>query len=99
MVNDTINVARSVNQSKVYMYASDTILQLKRGMRSAQASNAGKLKRLVRQLVSQTVNPNSRTKCGFNHDEMGCMLIPVEDLEAYNRDLAGCRLKHHAFTY
>ena len=89
MVNVSVNVASGVSISKLHMYVSDTTLQLKRGMRSVQASNALTVKALAGPLTNQTVAQNSRTDRGFNNNGLGHMLIPIEDLEAYDRDPIG----------
>jgi hypothetical protein len=89
MADVSVDVASGVSISKLHMYASDTTLQLKRGMRSARASDALTLKALAGPLTNQTVAQNSRTDRGFNNNGLGRMLIPIEDLEAYDRDPVG----------
>jgi len=99
MLDNNVNVGGDVSILTLHMYASDTTLQLKKGMRSARASDAGKLKPLVGQLSTMTVTPNSRTGHGFNHNELGRMLIPVDYLEAYDNDPVGCVQTYPAFTH
>ena len=83
MIDESINAVGSVSISKLHIYAPDITLQLKRGMRSARATDALKLKTLAIQLTGQTGDPNSRTSCGFNNNELGRMLVLVNDFEAY----------------
>ena len=99
MLDNNVNVRGDISILTLHMYASDTTLQLKKGMRSAQVSDAGKLKPLVRQLSTVTVTPNSRTGHGFNHNKLGCMLIPVDYLEAYDNDPVRCVQTYLAFTH
>ena len=99
MLDNNVNVGGDVSIITLHMYASNTTLQLKKGMRSVQASDAGKLKPLVRQLSTVTVTPNSRTGRGFNHNELGRMLIPVDYLEAYDNDPVGCVQTYPVFTH
>ena len=83
MIDESINAVGSVSISKLHIYAPDITLQLKRGMRSAQATDALKLKTLAVQLTGQTGDSNSRTGRGFNNNELGRMLVLVNDFEAY----------------
>ena len=104
MVDDKANIAKGVGTIKPHIYASDSALQLRAGMRMARASNTNKLKGLAGQLASVTVAPipidqRSRTRCGFNHNETGHLLIPINYLEVYDMDPARCVSKISTFTY
>ena len=64
-------------------------------MRAVRASDAIKLKELAGQLASTAVAPIPVNQClrtdrGFNNNEMGCLLIPIDYLKAYDRDPARC---------
>ena len=70
----------------------------------AWASNANKLKGLAGQLASATgapipVDQRSRTGRGFNHNETGRLLIPIDYLVAYDMDPARCVSKTSTLTY
>jgi hypothetical protein len=104
MVDDSVNVAVGVSPFKPHLYASDSALQFKTGLRSARASDAKKLKELAAQLASTTVapipiDPRSRTGRGFNNNELGRMLIPIDYLEAYDNDPIGYVPKFSTFAY
>jgi hypothetical protein len=63
-------------------------------MGSAQSTDANKLKKLAGSLASTTgipipLNHKSKADHGFNHDDLGRLLIPVEFLGAYDDDPAG----------
>jgi hypothetical protein len=63
-------------------------------MRGARAADANKIKRLAGALASTSGTPIalghvSKSERGFNHDELGRLLIPAEYLEAYDDDPAG----------
>ena len=90
MIDESVDAVGSVSISKLHIYAPDITLQLKRGMRLARATDALRLKTLAVQLTGQTGNPNSRTGRGFNNNELGHMLIPVNDFEAYKINPVGC---------
>ncbi|KAF8267703.1 hypothetical protein EI94DRAFT_1801346 [Lactarius quietus] len=70
---------------------------LKIGMRAAWASDTHKLKGITGLLLSTpgvtiTIPKNSRADRGFNNDDMGQMLIPVEYFQEYNDDPVHIRL-------
>ena len=104
MLDDSANVTKGVGTTKLHIYASDSALQLRAGMRMAQASDANKLKGLAGQLASATrapipVDQRSRTRHGFNHNETGRLLIPIDYLMAYDMDPAKCVSKISTLTY
>lgn len=66
-------------------------LQLKLGLRAARSSDANTLKVIAGTLASLTSVPlalSSGTKSdrGFNNDDLGRMLVPIEDFKAYQLD-------------
>ncbi|KAH9003266.1 hypothetical protein EDB83DRAFT_2324362 [Lactarius deliciosus] len=66
---------------------------LQLGMRTAQSSDAHTLKGLAGRLASTSQTPfnlsiDSKSDRGFNHDDLGRMLIPIDYLDAYNLDPA-----------
>ena len=104
MLDDSVNVAKEVGTTKLHIYASDSALQLRAGMRTAWASDANKLKGLAGQLASATgapipIDQRSRTGRGFNHNETGRLLIPIDYLMAYDMDPARCVSKISTLTY
>ena len=73
------------------MYMPDPLIQLRTGLRNGWASDAHKLKLITGALLSTTkrtigLSPTKRAGWGFNDDNMGRMLIPVEYIEEYNDD-------------
>lgn len=92
---DQTGVAREVNfcvASRIS--ASDTTLQLRLGGRGARASDANGLKGLAGKLASTSrtkyeLSTDTKTDRGFNHDDLGRMLIPMQYYEAYENDPAG----------
>ena len=95
MIDESVDAVGSVSISKLHIYVPDITLQLKRGMRSAWATNALKLKTLAVQLTGQTGDPNSRTGRGFNNNKLGRMLVPVDDFEAYEINPVRCVLEDY----
>ncbi|KAH9015649.1 hypothetical protein EDB84DRAFT_1567627 [Lactarius hengduanensis] len=72
---------------------SDISEALQRGMRTARSSDAHTLKGIAGRLASTTRTPlelslDSKSDRGFNHDDLGRMIIPIDYLEAYNLDPA-----------
>jgi hypothetical protein len=90
--DDPANVTKDVRLfSFTCIYVPHSPLQLKDGMRTTRSSDANTLKGIVGKLASSSQVPlplNSDTKSdrGFNNNDLGRMLVPVEYLNAYNRD-------------
>ncbi|KAH9069854.1 hypothetical protein EDB83DRAFT_2674202 [Lactarius deliciosus] len=66
---------------------------LQLGMRTARSSDAHTLKGLAGRLASTSQTPfnlsiDSKSDRGFNHDDLGRMLIPIDYLDVYNLDPA-----------
>ncbi|KAH8976904.1 hypothetical protein EDB86DRAFT_3093844 [Lactarius hatsudake] len=66
---------------------------LQLGMRTARSNDAHTLKGLAGRLASTSQTPfnlsiDSKSDRGFNHNDLGRMLIPIDYLEAYNLDPA-----------
>ncbi|KAH9028514.1 hypothetical protein EDB84DRAFT_1563091 [Lactarius hengduanensis] len=70
---------------------------LKEGMRSVRSADAHRLKELTGRFVAKsasdqvTLSSDTKSDRGFNNDALGRLLIPVQYIEAYDRDPAGIR--------
>ncbi|KAI9446932.1 hypothetical protein BJY52DRAFT_1420586 [Lactarius psammicola] len=70
---------------------------LKGGMRSARSGDAHRLKELTGRFASEVtgtqivLSPDSKSDRGFNHNNLGRLLILVQHIKAYDRDPTGIR--------
>ncbi|KAH9069694.1 hypothetical protein EDB83DRAFT_2518048 [Lactarius deliciosus] len=81
------------------------LVALKEGMRSARSADAHRLKELTGRFAAKStsnqVSLSSDTKSdrGFNNNALGRLLIPVQYVEAYDRDPAGERVRERDERY
>jgi hypothetical protein len=73
-------------------------------MGSAHNIDVNQLKNLAANLASRDGTPlpfvaDTKSGCGFNSDEAGQMLIPIQHLEAYDKDPVGYGLVHSCLHY
>lgn len=75
------------------VYCSSCFIQLIRGARTSRSNDVFRLKTNTGRLASKTgveilLSVDSKADRGFNHDQLGQLLVPVQHYEEFGRDPA-----------